>query len=55
MNLNDRIEIEKVGNGFVVRPGYQGDRCYMIASADVFVFNDLASLGIWLGQHFPAK
>ena len=56
MDPNSSIEIQRVGNGFIVRPGYdivQRDRGIMYQTSDQMVFETLARLTDWLGLHFP--
>lgn len=63
MTEDDRIEITRVGNGFIVRPviGINHDR--VVANDEMMVFQSLGqssgstygALMDWLESHFPEK
>jgi hypothetical protein len=52
MNKDETVIIERVGNGFIVRPSsnYVGDRITLLEN--VFVFETFPALVMWLDNHY---
>jgi len=54
MNIDDSVQIERVANGWIVRPAYNPARGpYMIDEQRVvFIFETFVSMITWLDEHF---
>lgn len=53
MTANDPITIQQVNNGFVVKPlSYVTE---MTAATDIYVFQTMAELAIFLNSHFDHR
>lgn len=54
MHTDSPIIIERVANGFIVRPhyGYHGGDAAAMSKEDMFVFESFSALSKWLKEHF---
>lgn len=56
MDKDQTIEIQRVGNGYIVRPGFnmsRGGESYL--TSDQMVFETLDALSTWLTDHFQNR
>ena len=53
LQIDETIEIERVANGWVVRPGYNLSRGNMVKSSSVLVFQTIGALVKFVADHFP--
>ena len=54
--MNNRYEITKVANGFLVRlsPGFNSDRVSMTSDAEIHVFKTFGQAAWWLDKRFKS-
>lgn len=52
MNKDSEVSIQKVANGWIVRPYSFEPKPYMVSNDEVYVFNSFVKMIEWLDIHF---